>query len=122
MREYFPLLLVGGTIGVFSLLFMAAWAVLKKTKLTGYNRHMSDGQIIRRLLSYAKPYWKQFLLAFIFMVLVLTVARFFVRIRLRRVHLYWLMLFSQILHSALDHLDLWKSIAMISMLRQRTTS
>ena len=71
MREYFPLLLVGGTIGVFSLLFMAAWAVLKKTKLTGYNRHMSDGQIIRRLLSYAKPYWKQFLLAFIFMVLAI---------------------------------------------------
>ena len=71
MREYFPLLLVGGTIGVFSLLFMAAWAVLKKTKLTGYNRHMSDGQIIRRLLSYAKPYWKQFLLAFVFMVLAI---------------------------------------------------
>ena len=71
MREYLPLLIVGGTIGVFSLLFMVAWAVLKKTKLTGYNRHMSDGQIIHRLLSYAKPYWKQFLLAFVFMVLAI---------------------------------------------------
>ena len=71
MHEYFPLLLVGGTIGVFSVLFVAAWVVLKRAKLHSFERHMSDSEIIRRLLHYAKPHWKSLLLAFFFMVLAI---------------------------------------------------
>ncbi|MBR2310791.1 MAG: ABC transporter ATP-binding protein [Oscillospiraceae bacterium] len=69
MHEYLPLLLIGGTIGVFSVLFWVAWLILKRTKLHGFDRHMSDGEIIRRLLHYAKPHWKSLLLAFFFMLL-----------------------------------------------------
>ena len=71
MHEYFPLLLVGGTIGVFSVLFVVAWMLLKRTKLHGFERHMSDGEIVRRLLHYARPHWKSLLLAFFFMVLAI---------------------------------------------------
>ena len=71
MHEYFPLLLVGGVIGVFSVLFVAAWVVLKRSKLHSFERHMSDGEIIRRLLHYAKPHRKSLLLAFFFMVLAI---------------------------------------------------
>ena len=71
MHEYLPILIVGATIGLFSVLFVVAYLILKKTKLTGYNRHMSDGEIVLRLLQYAKPYWKQFLLAFFFMLLAI---------------------------------------------------
>jgi len=68
MAEYLPLLILGGTIGLFSILFVVAYMLLKKAKITGYDRHMSDGEIIKRLLSYAKPHWKKFLLAFFFML------------------------------------------------------
>ncbi|MBQ8797005.1 MAG: ABC transporter ATP-binding protein [Oscillospiraceae bacterium] len=68
MHEYLPFLIVGGVIGVFSLLFIVAWLILKKSRLTGYDRHMGDGEIIKRLLGYAKPHWKHFLLAFVFML------------------------------------------------------
>ena len=71
MAEYLPLLLLGATIGAFSLLFCVAWAILKRTKLAGFERHMSDGEIIRRLLAYARPYWKQFALAVLFMLLAI---------------------------------------------------
>ena len=71
MHEDLPLLIVGATIGVFSVLFVVAWMVLKRTKLRDFDRHMSDGEIIRRLLRYAKPHWKSFLLAFFFMLLAI---------------------------------------------------
>ncbi len=71
MAEYLPLLILGATIGTFSLLFIVAYFILKRTKLTGYTRNMSDGEIIRRLMAYAKPYWGRFLLALFFMVLAI---------------------------------------------------
>ena len=71
MHEYLPLLITGATLGVFSVLFAVAWVILKKSKLEGFDRHMSDGEIVRRLLRYAKPHWKQFLLAFFFMLLAI---------------------------------------------------
>ena len=46
MHEYLPLLIIGATIGVFSVLFAVAWVILKKSKLEGFNRHMSDAEII----------------------------------------------------------------------------
>ena len=69
MREYLPLLIVCAVIGVFTILFLAAYVVLKrKTKAETSERHMSDGEIIRRLLHYAKPYKKDFVLVFLIML------------------------------------------------------
>ncbi len=63
MHEYLPLLIVGGIIGAFTVLFLAAYALVKnKKEAMGFERHMADTEIIRRLLVYAKPYWKQFTL------------------------------------------------------------
>lgn len=70
MPEYLPILIAGGIIGVFTVLFLAAYALEKNKKQTmGYERHMSDREIIGRLMVYAKPYWKQFVLVFFVMLL-----------------------------------------------------
>ena len=68
MPEYLPILIVGAIIGVFSILFIVAYALLKRRKPTDFDRHMADGEIIRRLLYYAKPYRKQFILALVIML------------------------------------------------------
>lgn len=69
MREYLPLLIVCAVIGVFTILFLAAYAVLKqKTKEETSERHMSDSEIIKRLLGYARPYKKDFVLVFLIML------------------------------------------------------
>ena len=63
MREYLPLLIVGGIIGAFTTVFVIAYAMVKnKKEAMGFERNMADSEIIRRLLAYAKPYWKQFAL------------------------------------------------------------
>ena len=70
MHEYLPLLIVGGIIGIFTVLFAAAYALVKnKKEAMGFDRHMKDSEIIRRLLGYAKPYWKQFVLTLTVMLL-----------------------------------------------------
>ena len=69
MREYLPLLIVGGMIGFFSVLFIIVYGLEKNKKETmGFDRHMPDGEIIKRLLVYAKPYWKRFVLIFFIML------------------------------------------------------
>jgi ATP-binding cassette subfamily B protein len=68
MPEYLPFLIIGALIGVFSVLFLAGYFVLKKKSLTGYDRTMKDSQIIRRLLGYAKPYRGRFVLALFVML------------------------------------------------------
>ena len=63
MREYLPLLIVGGIIGAFTGIFIIAYAMVQnKKEAMGFERNMDDSEIIRRLLSYARPYWKQFAL------------------------------------------------------------
>ncbi|MCD7857383.1 MAG: ABC transporter ATP-binding protein/permease [Clostridiales bacterium] len=63
MREYYPMLVVGAIIGLFSIVLSVAYALMKdKQSAVGFDRNMKDGEIVRRLLVYAKPYWKQFLL------------------------------------------------------------
>ena len=70
MREYLPLLIAGAIIGVFSVIFLVAYASIKnKKEAMGYERNMSDGEIIKRLLRYAKPYWKRFVLVGVVMLL-----------------------------------------------------
>ena len=63
MYEYMPLLIMGAVLGVLCLLFVMAYIVLRVKAPEKERRHMSDKVIIRRLLAYAKPYKKQFLLA-----------------------------------------------------------
>lgn len=63
MSEYFPLLFVGGIIGLFSVIFIVAFALMKdKKQAIGFTRNMKDSEIIHRLLKYAKPHAKSFLL------------------------------------------------------------
>lgn len=70
MPDYLPILIVGAVIGVFSVLFTAAYVLEKNKKESmGFDRHMADREIIRRLLRYAKPYRKQFVLVFLVMLL-----------------------------------------------------
>lgn len=63
MRAYYPLLVVGAIIGTFSVCFIVAFALMKnKKEAIGFDRHMKDSEITRRLLRYAAPYKKRFLL------------------------------------------------------------
>lgn len=70
MTEYLPILIVGAIIGVFALIFTMAYALEKNKKESmGFDRHMDDRKIIKRLLAYAKPYKKEFALVFVVMLL-----------------------------------------------------
>ena len=70
MHEYLPLLIVGALIGLFTAVFLAAYLLEKNKKESmGFERHMPDSEIIRRLLAYARPYWKSFALTLVIMLL-----------------------------------------------------
>ena len=69
MNEYLPLLIVGAIIGAFTIVFLLAYMALRKVKDTSdKERKMPDGEIVRRLLQYARPYWKSFVLVFFVML------------------------------------------------------
>lgn len=68
-NEYFPLLIVGAIIGTFSIIFILAYALMKnKKEAVGFDRNIPDKEIVKRLLKYAKPYWKNFLLVLLVML------------------------------------------------------
>ena len=70
MREYLPLLIVGAIIGTFTIVFLIAYASIKdKKNAVGFERNVPDSEIVRRLLQYAKPYRKDFVLVFFIMLL-----------------------------------------------------
>ena len=70
MREYLPLLIAGAIIGAFTLAFIIAYASIKDKKTAvGFERNMADSEIVRRLLAYAKPFWKDFVVVFFVMLL-----------------------------------------------------
>ncbi|MCI9141685.1 MAG: ABC transporter ATP-binding protein [Lachnospiraceae bacterium] len=69
MNEYLPVLIVGAIIGAFTIVFLLAYGALRKVKdETEKERNMPDGEIVRRLLQYARPYWKSFILVFFVML------------------------------------------------------
>lgn len=69
MREYYPLLLVGGILGAISIVLIIAFASIKdKKQAIGFDRHMKDSEIIRRLLKYAKPYVGSFIFVGVIML------------------------------------------------------
>ena len=62
MHEYYPLLLVGGIIGLISVILIVAFAMIKdKKQAIGFDRHMKDGEIVKRLMRYARPYAGKFI-------------------------------------------------------------
>ena len=69
MREFLPLIIVGAVLGVFSIILIMAFMKIKNQKeAIGFDRFMDDSEITRRLLRYAKPYWKNFLLVLFVML------------------------------------------------------
>ena len=69
MREYYPLLLVGAIVGVLSIIFIIAYALIKdKKEALGFDRNIKDSVLIRRLMHYALPHWRSFLLVFVVML------------------------------------------------------
>ena len=69
MYEFLPIIIVGAIIGAFSILFIMAYIALNKSKEEkNKDRNMSDGELVKRLLSYAKPFWKQFVVVLFLMI------------------------------------------------------
>ena len=69
MHEYLPLLIVGAIIGAFTIAFVLAYVAMKnKKEAVGFDRNMADGELVKRLIVYAKPYWKDFVAVLLIMV------------------------------------------------------
>ncbi len=69
MYEFLPIIIVGAIIGAFSIIFIMAYIALNKSKAEkDSDRNMSDGELVKRLLSYAKPFWKQFVVVLFLMI------------------------------------------------------
>ena len=70
MREYLPLLIVGAIIGVFAVIFIVVYDVIRRRDTgSGTDRNMPDREIMVRLAKYARPYWKRFVLVFVITLL-----------------------------------------------------
>ena len=73
MYELYPILIIGAIIGAISIIFIVAFALMKDKKTAiGFDRNMKDSEIIKRLLAYAKPYWKSF--ALVLCVIIFSIA------------------------------------------------
>ena len=70
LKEFLPVVIVAAIIGSFATAFLIAWFALKKKKDEGDDRErkISDKELIARLLKYAKPYWKNFVLCLLIML------------------------------------------------------
>ena len=69
MANVNPLLLVGVVIGIVTALLVLAYALVKDKKETmDFERTMNDGEILRRLAGYAKPYWAKFVVVLFLML------------------------------------------------------
>ena len=70
IREYLPVIIVAAIIGSFTVVFLLAWAALKKHRdnTDESERKLSDRELIARLLHYAKPHWKSFVGVFFIML------------------------------------------------------
>ena len=69
MIQLNPLWLAGGLIGGVSALLILAYALVKDKKTSmGFERNISDGEIVRRLAHYARPYLGSFAAAGLLML------------------------------------------------------
>ena len=72
MYEYFPILVVAGFILLISVLFIIAYAMMKnKNEAIGFDRNMKDGDIVKRLLIFAKPHIGSFIIVLFIMALTI---------------------------------------------------
>ena len=72
MYEYFPIIAVASFISLVSIIFIIAYAMMKnKNEAIGFDRNMKDGDIVRRLLVYAKPHIGAFIIVLIIMALTI---------------------------------------------------
>lgn len=70
MPNNWPLLFAGALAGVFTIAFLIAYLKVRKEKSTvSFDRNVPDSEIIRRLMVYAKPHWKSFVLVLVIMLL-----------------------------------------------------
>ena len=70
MAEYLPIIIIGAVIGGFTLAFVIAYLTIRNNRtMVTFDRNMPDWEIAKRLLQYAKPYWKDFIGVFIIMLL-----------------------------------------------------
>lgn len=69
MYQYYPLLFVGGVVGLFSIIFGIAYLTIKnKKEEIGFDRNMKDSEILKRLLRYAKPHIGSFIVVGLLML------------------------------------------------------
>ena len=69
MYEYLPLLILGGVISTFTLVFLIAYLSIRRQKeAIGFDRNMKDGEIVRRPLRYARPHIGAFSVIFLLML------------------------------------------------------
>lgn len=69
MPEFFPLIFTGALVGMFSTVFLVAFFSIKdRQREMGFERHMKDSEIARRLFGYARPHWRSFLLVLFIML------------------------------------------------------
>ena len=70
MTKYWPLMFAGALVGVFAIIFTIAYLKIRKEKAAiGFDRNIPDSEIIKRLMVYAKPHWKSFVLVLFIMIL-----------------------------------------------------
>lgn len=68
-----PLLIVGGVIGLISTIFIIAFFSIKNRKeAIGFDRNMKDSELVRRLMKYAKPYWKSFIVVLLLLIFAIS--------------------------------------------------
>lgn len=73
MYEYLPLLIVGAIIGTFSGVLIIAYVLVKdKKESMGFDRKMKDGELLKRLAGYVKPYWKNLVLVGLLMLVAVS--------------------------------------------------
>ena len=69
MNEFLPVLIAAAVIGTFATVFIVAYALMKnKKEALGFDRNMKDGEIVRRLLAYARPHAASFVLVGLLML------------------------------------------------------
>ncbi len=66
-NSYYPIVILGAIIGVLTSLFLVGYITMKDKKIAiGFDRHIKDSEIVKRLLRYARPYtWNFVLVGFI---------------------------------------------------------
>ena len=64
-----PLLIIGAILGTLSIIFLVAYLSIKnKKEVLGFERNIKDSVILKRLLKYAKPHYKAFLMVLLLMI------------------------------------------------------